>query len=246
MDNMLSKSQTDIGESSNLAQVAQTYSCSFEDNKVYDECVCILSVLAQVAIDSSKRRFDVDITSEIKRLKALMNVKKHKYPVFWLGIKQGFNRKNINHELHCPMNYLYNIELTRYRSSEKTLPMSYFFKKFPLDLNRKTCRKVENLITQYSIGLGEYNIAGTKDNSEYLLLRNDFDDLIRAIRMTNISGKYLGLYSWLMDRAFLVTPQSAANVGTSKSRISKNKSLLIKTLWDVNSSNLLQVLSKNL
>lgn len=45
VDNLLSASQTDIGESSNLAQLAQTYSCNFEDQK-YDDYVAILSVLA--------------------------------------------------------------------------------------------------------------------------------------------------------------------------------------------------------
>lgn len=45
MDNMLSASQTDIGESSNLAQVAQTYDYNFDDPK-YKDYVCILSVLA--------------------------------------------------------------------------------------------------------------------------------------------------------------------------------------------------------
>lgn len=45
IDNGLAKSQTDIGESSNLAQIAQTYACNFEDKK-YQDYVCILSVLA--------------------------------------------------------------------------------------------------------------------------------------------------------------------------------------------------------
>ena len=45
MDNILSQSQTDIGESSNLAQVAQSYACNFDDPK-YQDYVCILSVVA--------------------------------------------------------------------------------------------------------------------------------------------------------------------------------------------------------
>ena len=45
IDNNLAKSQTDIGESSNLAQIAQTYECNFEDQK-FSDYVCILSVLA--------------------------------------------------------------------------------------------------------------------------------------------------------------------------------------------------------
>ena len=53
IDNKLAESQTDIGESSNLAQIAQTYDYNFEDPK-YSDYVCILSVLAQVAIDNAK------------------------------------------------------------------------------------------------------------------------------------------------------------------------------------------------
>lgn len=45
MDNTLAGAQRDIGESSNLAQIAQTYDCTFNDEK-YKDYVCILSVLA--------------------------------------------------------------------------------------------------------------------------------------------------------------------------------------------------------
>ena len=45
VDNNLSNSQLSIGESSNLAQLALTYSYNFSDNK-YKDYVCILSVVA--------------------------------------------------------------------------------------------------------------------------------------------------------------------------------------------------------
>ena len=48
MDNKLSHAQLAIGESSNLAQIALTYSHNFTEQK-YKDIVCILSVLAQVA-----------------------------------------------------------------------------------------------------------------------------------------------------------------------------------------------------
>jgi hypothetical protein len=48
MDNSLAQAQLAIGESSNLAQIALTYSHNFKDKK-YLDAVCILSVLAQVA-----------------------------------------------------------------------------------------------------------------------------------------------------------------------------------------------------
>ena len=78
VDNALAKSQLDIGESSNLAQIAQSYDYTFNSKK-YSDYVCILSVLAQAAIDSAKRQFDIDITSEIKRIKKDLNVKENKY-----------------------------------------------------------------------------------------------------------------------------------------------------------------------
>ena len=39
MDNILSQSQTDIGESSNLAQVAQSYACNFDNPKYSPEFI---------------------------------------------------------------------------------------------------------------------------------------------------------------------------------------------------------------
>ena len=131
LDNKLAASQLDIGESSNLAQLAQTYDCTFGDQK-YKDYVCILSVLAQIAIDSAKRLFDVDVSSEIRQIKKDMNVKENKYPSFWKIIHRDFKDKNINHNLLCPMNYLYNLKLDQFRSNQSTIPVEYFFKKFKL------------------------------------------------------------------------------------------------------------------
>ena len=46
IDNKLAASQLDIGESSNLAQVAQTYDCTYGE-QIHKDAVCIMSVLAQ-------------------------------------------------------------------------------------------------------------------------------------------------------------------------------------------------------
>ena len=45
VDNNLAKSQLAIGESSNLAQLALSYTYNFDDKK-FDDYVCILSVVA--------------------------------------------------------------------------------------------------------------------------------------------------------------------------------------------------------
>lgn len=233
VDNALAGSQRDIGESSNLAQIAQTYMCNFEDKK-YIDYVCILSVLAQVAIDNAKRRFDIDLTKEIRRIKNDMDIKKNKYPAFWLIIKKEFKRIKINYELHCAMNHLYDLDLSEFHPDTTTLPMSYFFIKHPLekkDTIRKS-RKVEELIQQYSLKVNSYYNENLSE--DYLLLRNDFDNLISDISRINISYNYMGLFCWLLDRAFRITPDICRNNKSIETSLEKNKSVLLKILYTIN------------
>lgn len=247
IDNNLAKSQTDIGESSNLAQIAQTYECNFEDQK-FSDYVCILSVLAQAAIDSAKRRFDIDITEEIKRIKKDMDIKEHRYPSFWSIIKRDFNKKNINKDLICPMNYLFDLNIAKYRDNSTTLPMSKFFTKHPLDINRRTCKRVEELINEYSLSLYKNNVGestSSESAEDYLLLRSDFEELVTNIRSINISGNYIGLMSWLIDRAFIITPDVSRNK-MLKTNLGTNKSLLLKVLYEVNPKCFLKCFSEKI
>ena len=241
VDNILAMSQTDIGESSNLAQIAQTYDCTFNDEK-YADYVCILSVVAQIAIDNSKRKFDIDVTSEIKRIKEDMNITENKYPEFWKMIKHGFNRKNINKELHCPMNALCDIEIIKFRNPYSTLPMSHFFIKHKLEKDRKQCKKVEELIEKYSLEVFLYNTQVTND---YLLLRSDFNELVNDIKKVYISSTYTGLISWLIDRAFVISPSVNSNSNILKTTINTNKSLLLKVLYEINPKCFFECFSKS-
>lgn len=247
IDNSLAEAQLAIGESSNLAQICLTYTYNFDDQK-YADYVCILSVLAQVAIDNAKRRFDIDLVNEIKSIKQDMNIKDNGYPSFWLIIRRGFNKRNINRSLSCPMNYLYSVDPKQYKSEYSTLPMSYYFQKYQLEDSRRKCKKVEDLIEQYSLELVNMNKG---DNSEsrqekYLLLQSNFDELIRNIKTTYVSGTYVGLFSWLLDRAFVINPSIKQNVGTVSSTLNHNRSMLIRVLYEVNKTNLLKCFSKNL
>lgn len=242
LDNKLSASQLDIGESSNLAQLAQTYDCTFDKQK-YKDYICILSVLAQIAIDSAKRLFDVDVSSEIKRIKKDMNVKKNKYPSFWKTIHRDFKDKNINYDLICPMNYLYNLKLDQFRSNQSTIPVEYFFQKFKLEKNRKTCKKVEDIIETY-INKSSSNFYSDNDDT-YFLLKMDFDNMINDITRIYVSGNYIGLFSWLIDRAFCLSIAQKQNQYKLKSTIKKRRSILIKALYSINSANLLKCFSNN-
>lgn len=247
IDNALAESQKSIGGSSNLAQISQSYTCNFSDQK-YVDYVCILSVLAQVAIDNAKRQFDIDLVGEIDRIKRDMNVPENLFPNFWRLIRRDLKKDKFNEDLHCPMNCLYDLELSKFRHDSKTLPISHFFKKFELEKNRKTCKRVEELISRYSFNVFNYNISNENiidRDEEYLLLRSDFNDLIEDIRSVYISGNYVGLFSWLIDRAFSITPNITRNEKIIKTKINANRSILLKILYEVNSANLLKVFSKN-
>ena len=245
IDNGLAKSQTDIGESSNLAQVAQTYTCNFNDEK-YQDYVCILSVLAQVAIDNAKRRFDIDLSKEIKLIKDDMNIYINKYPSFWKLVKRNFNSKNINKDLVCPMNYLYNLDISKFRDNLSTFPMSYFFIQHPIEKDKKQCKKIEELIINYSLGLLEYQIDNDSyDYTNHILLRSDFNELINSISKTYISTNYSGLMSWLINRAFLITPKLVEKTTKIKSTIKKNKPLLMKILYQVSKKSFLSCFKEN-
>ena len=243
IDNNLSAAQLAIGESSNLAQVCLTYTYNFDDQK-YKDYVCILSVLAQVAIDNAKRRFDIDLTEEIGRIKKDMNIKENGYPSFWSIIRKGFNKNRINENLICPMNYIFDIEVVKYRSNSTTLPMNEFFIKHDVELDRRKSKKVEDLIQKYSLSLYENNIDNDEENENYLLLRTDFDSLISDIQQTYISKNYLGMMSWLINRAFSISAGVRRNSENMISTINTNKSLLLKVLYNVNKDAFLQCFSR--
>lgn len=260
IDNKLSHAQSAIGTSSNIAQIAQTYMYNFDDKK-YVDYVCILSVLAQCAIDNAKRTYDIDLNAEIDRISKDMNIDKNGYPMFWKHIKdkkskigdKKFNPKKINKSLKCPMNYLMDLKFTNSRSNEITLPMSYFFQKFELEKDRRQSKKVEELIEKYSLNLYDKNVVNTSDefknhdgyNSTDLLLRSDFDELIEDIKATYISNSYIGLMSWLIDRAFLITNNVKNNAKNVDRKTNKNKALLLKVLYNINKGNILKIFSKN-
>lgn len=247
IDNNLAAAQLAIGESSNLAQICLTYTYNFPEQK-YTDYVCILSVLAQVAIDNAKRSFDIDLNEEIKRIKKDMDVKTNGYPAFWSIIRKGFNKNRINPKLKCPMNYIFNLEASRFRSNSSTLPMDTFFIKYEMQESYRQSKKVEELIQKYSLDLlYEYQMLNEDDCYEkYLLLRADFDKLIADIRNIYISQNYLGLMSWLIDRAFCITLGAKKNQKVLQSTINQNRSILIKVLYDVNSVALLKCFSKNI
>lgn len=244
VDNALSASQTDIGESSNLAQICLSYSYNFGEQK-YEDAVCILSVVAQCSIDSAKRRFCIDIPSEIKRIKKLVDVKANGYPIFWLSIRRGFNPQLINKSIKCPMNILYGYNLPKLEKKSQAIPFADFFVHHKAPEDKRFAKKVEEFIQKYSIKLAEYNRSENQTYDDYLLLRYDYDEMIDDIRRLTMSKNTVPLMSLLINRAFIVTPHMQRSCGQLNSKLWRNKSLLLKTLYDANSKALLKCFEKN-
>jgi len=215
----------------------------------------------QCAIDNAKRTFDIDLNNEISRIKADMNIPENGYPIFWKTIKEFNDNRYMkrsktttkkkkafyNPELTCPMNYLYENDINVVAPSSPTYTMDNFFVNYPLDISRKKCKAVEELIEKYSWDLMFKQINNyEEDSDEFLLMRNDFDEMIKDIRNVNISGNYLGLMSWLIDRAFVISSSVRSNNKKLKSKLNKNKIILLQTLYSVNSKQFLKCFSKNI
>lgn len=237
IDNALAKSQLDIGLSSNLAQLAQTYSYTFHDRK-YDDYVAILSVIAQAAIDSAKRRFDINISDEIVRIQKDMDIDTNGYPKFWLSIKKNFNKEKINPDLHCPMNYLADLKLNKMSYRQDAVGLWDFMEHIKYKGDRKQSRKVEEWIEKYSIRYyasirEEYIYTGEYDK-EFLLIRSDFDELINDIRQIRLSTNYRDLVCYLINRAFLLSTAVKNNSAKLSRKTDKNRSILLKVLYEVN------------
>ena len=145
------------------------------------------------------------------------------------------------------MNYLYENNINVSTPSTPTYSMDNFFVSYPLEINRRKCKAVEELIEKYSWNLMFKQVNKyEEDSDEFLLMRNDFDEMIEDIRRINISSNYLGLMSWLINRAFIITPQLKGKKNKTISKLNKNKIILLQTLYSVNSKQFLKCFAKNI
>ena len=231
VDNKLAAAQLDIGESSNVAQIGLSYTYN-DFGKMYDDNIAILACLAQAAIDNSKRTFDVDIRSEIQRIKEEMHVKSIGYPAFFAGIRPDL-RSKVNPNIDCPMNRIYSVKNSKIPKRD-TIPMNEFFVPHENKVTKHKSYKVEDLIEKYSLQVNQFGSNDDTDYSDYLLLRSDYEDLLNSLRRITLSENYIGLMSWLINRAFMITSNIKSNKDSIDTKLSKNRSLLLKILYDIN------------
>ena len=115
MDNKFSKSRMGIGYSSNLAQLAMTYYWTEMQKPepdrqllrdLYDNFI-ILSVLAQIVIDSCKREYEIDANQEIERIASLP------YMTMTREIERNGKTKTIKYDFPKFMKYTREIKYTK-------------------------------------------------------------------------------------------------------------------------------------
>lgn len=246
VDNILANSQRAIGESSNLAQICLSYTYTFDDKR-FEDYACILAVIAQAAIDSSKRRFDIDIPSEIKRIKEDMNIEENGYPEFWLGIRRGFKNEKINKDIVCPMNTLYHLSSNSEKPSYSSIPIECFLMEYTPDKNTKIAKRIANMISDYSIDLFKFRSDDDDDNKEdYLILREDFEEIVEYIRTIKFSNKYISIVSWLLINVLTYDENQQELDYSTYVKLKKNKAIFTKALYEANPKVFLQCFSKYL
>lgn len=242
VDNNLARSQRGIGESTNIAQIAQSYGYTYDD-KDYEMYNALLATICQCCIDNAKRTFSIDIPSEIRRIKQELEIKEKGLPIFWKVIKRdGVDYTDkINEEIKCPMNKLFNLNIPRRNNNTKTIPLKEFFKNIPRTGDYNTNIKVEEIIREFELEGAEFMFSDEEDTTEnYLLLRSDFDDLIKALEKVKLSKNYLSLCSWLINRAFGLSPKTK----NLYAEIFRNRQVLLKTLYTSSPNNVLEIFSK--
>ncbi len=205
MDNKISSSQYAIGNASNIAQLALSYyydggSTSQELEDVFIIC----SVLAQIAIDSAKRIFDINVNSELSRLSKLLCMQQEdgkKYPVFYAKIQEqkssGKKKKKVIDkseikEFNCPMEILADIieeniiDLRKYKEIiPYTCNLNTVFQYKPDRIrDSKQYKKVISIVQEYDRELRKLDIA----NSDYSKnVDNIFDNCMIKLRKLSIN-----------------------------------------------------------
>ena len=203
-----------------------------------------LAVLCQCSIDGTKRAYAVSVAEEVKRIKTEIDIKKNGYPAFWRDIRRDCNKDLINYNLKCPMNAVHALTIGKSNYKNDTVPIGEFYINHTNNETQKRSKAIESLIEKYSIRLFNYQQEKKKNDEDYLLLRSDYEDMLEDIRKISLPDKYIGLMSWLINRCFMITPNIISNRGKIQSRLSKNRPLLLKILYDLNPHLLLKCFKK--
>lgn len=204
MDNRFSKSRLGIGWSSNLAMLAMTYywtECSKEEKneqlirELHDNFV-ILSVLAQVLIDSCKRSYEIDGMDEVKRIQKTFCMKrtititdedtgktrevKHDYPIF-MKYTKDIPRTKDGKELSADIVQANRYKLNRRIDETLVCPMNWLEEWLDKiqGANKTTTIPTENFFVKFE------GRANHKQMSKIMEIVEDYDNYVRTLNKSD-------------------------------------------------------------
>jgi len=246
MDSKISSSQYAIGEASNIAQLALSYYYDGGSmSKELEDVFIICSVLAQVAIDSAKRIFDINVNSELSRLSNLQCMQPEdgkKYPIFYAKVQEQKSagkkkKKEIKEsevrEFNCAMEILANI------IEENVIDLRKYKELVPY-----TC----NLNTVF-----QYKSDRIRDSKQYKKVISIVQEYDREVKKLDISkSDYTKDADNLFDNCMVKLKNLTINKSTMSSLIAYAfvsngdiRDRLLTVLYDKDSKKFLECLKKS-
>lgn len=210
MDSNISSAQYNIGSASNIAQLALSYwfdgGC---EDKGLEDVFIICSVLAQVAIDSCKRSFEIKVGAELARIERLACMKHDpRYPRFYADVQKYNNKNKKGNKLeikdedvgffNCPMDLLYQIiedgiidlrkhkELNTktYREGEYGVRPIFEYKADKVNVNRGQYKRIIDIIKNYDEAIDELDESKDSYHEDRL---NEFEICMDKLKNININ-----------------------------------------------------------
>lgn len=211
MDSKISASQYAIGEASNIAQLALSYYYDGgSESKELEDVFIVCSVLAQVAIDSAKRIFDINVNSELARLGSLPCMQPEdgkKYPVFYAKVQEQKNagkkkkkeiRESEIREFNCAMEILAEIieeNVIDLRKHKELIPYTcnlntVFQYKTDRIRDSKQYKKIISIVREYDREVNKLDISDSDYSKD---VDNLFDNCM--VKLKNLSINKSTMYS---------------------------------------------------
>lgn len=206
MDDMAAKAQADIGESSNLAQLAVSYYWTElskrepDDeiaNQLYENFV-VLAVLAQLAIDGIKRIFDVNVRDEINRIKSMPCMNMYDgFPQFMKYIREV---KKVDDAISCPMNWLeISLNAIKKKQRESKIDIREFLNTADVSRRDKNqVSRIRRIVTEYYLFTRDFR---NEKNPDYNVLVTETEEIINKIAGLKIGAATM---SFLIKAAFAI------------------------------------------
>lgn len=190
IDNILAKSQRNIGEVVNLGQWSMSAYHDFKRNGGTEEQlsklmknVDVMTILSGICIDLSKKLYDVNIKAEIKNVSKTEELGKLK-PLFFKCVSQSENIKNKIKYYNCPMDDLNRI-MSKFSNAEthhdielSTLLIEKKVRgKDDRGQEKEIIKYVEDMCTKLGAINSEYKVYLTKSEREEK--NNRLDDVVK-------------------------------------------------------------------